>query len=314
MKKNIIIMIILVLSAHLYSQVTIGSGDPPHESAVLEIKVPSGNKGFLGPRVELTRRDTSSPIENPASGLLVLSTTDSPDGVPEEFKVKAGKFYYWLATEWIEIADQKRLDILINEELDKLGIPRIAFFNLDGKDVISGSGSNIRYGINDFMKDIVIGGSKDVPLTQIANHTDEAISFSTRVVSGVTQYLITFKPGIYNILFSYEFLPMAGATSTTPDCNNSSYFMDFPLSNGITGDRARIHSNSYHNKGNRSNHASSISYVVKIDAQTVWRVRLGTGQAGDCVIEKNGNLYGIGGFAISNTGTFLSILKVGDNK
>lgn len=313
MKKNIILILSLVLSAHLYSQVTIGSGEPSHESAVLEMKATLGNKGFLGPRVELTRRDTSSPIENPASGLLVLNTTDSPADVPEEFKVRAGKFYYWLATEWIEIIDQKRLDILINEELDKLGIPRIAFFNLNGKEVISGSSSNIRYGINDFMKDVIIGGAKDVPLSQIANHTNGAVSFSTRVVSGVTQYLITFNPGIYNILFSYEFVPVVGATSIVPDCNNSSYFMDFPISAGVTGDRARIHSNSYHNKGNTSNHGSSISYVVKIDAQTTWRVRLGTGQAGDCVVSRDGNLYGIGGFAISNSGTFLSILKVGDN-
>ena len=312
MKANKLLFITaLFVSIHVQSQVTIGSGEPPHDSAILDMKTESKDKGFLGPRVELISRNDNTPVVNPATGLLVLNTVDSPASIVDEYKVRANKFYYWSGTEWIEFVDQVQLNNTINNELEKIGIPRIAFFKLNGKDVIAGSGSTAKYGIKDFMKGIIIGGSRDVPLLEVANHTEGAVTLSTRVVSGLTQYLIILKPGIYSILFSYEFDPLAVST-LLPDCNNSSYFIDFPVGSDVTGDRARIHSNSYHNKESLSTHAGSISYVVKINNQTTWPVKLGTGQAGDCTENINNKLYSLGGFAISNNGTFLSVMKVGD--
>lgn len=172
MKKGFIIVLsVLFVSIYSHSQVTIGSDLHPHESAILDMKNYTNDKGFLGPRVALNSRDISDPVINPAKGLLVLSTQDSPEEIPDEFKVYANKFYYWSGTEWIEFIDQKRLESILSEELNKLGVPRIAFFNLIGTDVISGSGSTAKFGIKDFMKGIKIGNSKYVPIVEVANHT-----------------------------------------------------------------------------------------------------------------------------------------------
>lgn len=312
MKKNIILstLFFLFCCVCLQAQVTIGSDMEPHESAVLDIKSNENNKGFLGPRVTLTRRDVTSPVANPATGLLVLNTADSPANIPDNLKVRANKYYYWSGSEWIEFIDQYQLDNTISEELDKLGIPRIAFFQLMGEENISTTGT-AKYGIKDFMKGIRTGYRKDVPLKEVANHTNGAVSLSTRVVSGQTQYEVTFEPGIYNILFSYEFAPVSTPSSPLPDCTLSSYFMDFPLDPTTgSGDRARIHSNASHSTKAQGDHGGSISYVVKLDSRTTWPVKLGTGQAGNCTENINGYAQGIGGYAICNNGTLLSILRI----
>jgi hypothetical protein len=54
MKNKLVFFIITILSLNLSGQVTMGSGDPPHKGAVLELK--SEKLGFLGPRIQLQVR------------------------------------------------------------------------------------------------------------------------------------------------------------------------------------------------------------------------------------------------------------------
>ena len=78
------------------AQVTIGVLDPPHESALLELKSENDDKGVLFPEVALKAVWDSLTIAKPAVGLMVFNTKDSD---PEEVinisnRVRANKFLY----------------------------------------------------------------------------------------------------------------------------------------------------------------------------------------------------------------------------
>lgn len=72
------------------AQVTIGSNDAPHISAILELK--SSDKGFLGPRVALTSQTDQVTIPSPAVGLLVYNLGTAG--------LKYSGYVYWNGTEW----------------------------------------------------------------------------------------------------------------------------------------------------------------------------------------------------------------------
>lgn len=70
--KNIIVMIVsIILTTNIYSQVGIGT-TTPDGSASLDIS--STNKGLLIPRLNNTQRDA---INNPATGLLIFNTASN---------------------------------------------------------------------------------------------------------------------------------------------------------------------------------------------------------------------------------------------
>ena len=76
----------------LKCQVTIGSGDPPDNSAVLELK--ATDKGFLGPRVTLNSATDITTITNPAVGLLVYNLGTG--------NLKTQGYLYWNGSEWVQ--------------------------------------------------------------------------------------------------------------------------------------------------------------------------------------------------------------------
>lgn len=87
MKKQIITASISLLSFQSHSQVGIGTTSP-NPSSILEVS--SSDKGLLIPRVDLDDVSTSTPITNPATGLLIYNDGgDEIDG-----------FYYWNGSEW----------------------------------------------------------------------------------------------------------------------------------------------------------------------------------------------------------------------
>lgn len=87
---RIIILLTILLSVNVFSQVGINTSNP-EPSSILDIN--STDKGILIPRVGITNLyDSISPILNPAHGLMVFNTLNLP-GQEEGF-------YYW--NEFIE--------------------------------------------------------------------------------------------------------------------------------------------------------------------------------------------------------------------
>lgn len=298
MKSIIFIIIVLLQVQYTMAQVTIGADVPPHESAVLELISP--NKGFLGPRVQLTGKEDVVTISFPADGLLVYNLRDAGTG---DDKVIGDRFYYWSKGEskWVDFVGQTEIDIYVKEELTKIGIPRPAIFTVNGTDDLSSYGGG--KGINNFLSGYGTGTLQELPLKETLNYTEENVTLD------ITKKKLTFKPGVYSITFSYEVAAAPGN-----NCNNSSYFMDFPIE--VELDRARIHSNAYHKTNTNGNHAGIISYVAVLTKQNVWTVALGCGQAGDCVYKKDPNkdgLYGLSGFALTN-GSYLYVSRIADVK
>lgn len=84
-----------VLATNINAQVTIGSGERPDESALLDLKEQAdgtSHKGFLGPRVSLQSMTDQQTIPNPAAGLLVFNTGRGG--------LNYTGYVYWNGSEW----------------------------------------------------------------------------------------------------------------------------------------------------------------------------------------------------------------------
>lgn len=292
-----ILVFIICFPGNMRGQVTIGTDAPPHESAVLELV--SSDKGFLAPRIQLSSTRDQTKINNPADGLLIFNTIDSDAAVPDTEKVFADKYYYWSASlaQWVEIIDQDVLENSITEALSGLGVPRPAIFKVEGSDDIAGGGK----GINDILYNVNYGQKIKIPFVEEVNKISEFVSLGTDIDGFAT---VTFKPGIYSIVFSFKFM----ASSTAPNCTNSSYFMQFPLDLSAGDDRARIHCNVPHATYANGHHGGSINYVARLTNEYTWNIMFGPGQAGNCL----SNYKGTRGYALANDGSFLYILRIGD--
>lgn len=292
--KNIIIVIIFqLLPVHMLAQVTIGSGSPPHESAILDLQ--ASNKGFLVSRVNLTGIYDVTTIPNPAAGLIVINTAEPDTNLPEEERVYPNKFYYWVQGDtphWERFVGHDEVEYWINQEIAAWSMPQPVMFYLNGTDILEAN----RPGIRNFMAGVSANSDKPLPLKDSINHSDGAVELK----SG-TQSTIVLEPGIYNIIFAYQFIP----TITTTTCNVSCYFMDFPFYHREGGGLkyVRVYSNTYHNTKEKAAHAATINFVAPIETRTEWTVRLGAGVS---------TCTNVSGFSLPNRNTFLYITKVGD--
>lgn len=309
------LVLILISPYALWGQVTIGDITPPHESAVLELKSFSNDKGFLGARVELESTSDIKTIPNPVNGLMVYNLKNSdPDlvTVPNE-RVSAGEYYYWAESEKRWIALVGRSEKVINEILIELGVDRPALFLLNGQTKVWGKSPEKLYpnmlGYLDPLKNTSVGYSADLPFKEMFNYTNGNVTFRDN-------NLIIFEPGTYEITFVYEFVTAQYATggSITPrGCTESRYFMDFPVNkrlpnNSIEQTYARIHSSGSHyvytDDNVRVDHGNSIVFTTTILDRTEWKVKLGRGVGGNCEKAQ--------GFIMPNRSTFLYISRISD--
>lgn len=308
--KIIILIITAIWSGELFAQVTIGSGERPHDGAVLELK--SDNKGFLGPRVQLESISSPNPIEDPAVGLLVFNIGDNGTG---DEKVLKDRLYFWSGSGWIEFIYEEVLEAEINNVIKNLGIPRAAVFHLNGRDSIDYRDPLAPVlGMHDVMKDAGLGIKRRLYYKETDNETEGDVQL---VIDTWENSYLRFKKGTYSIIFAYQFIPSTYAyrNPVTPvsTCTASSYFVDFPLErSGITGDRARIHNVAYHAPGGNSHHGGSISYVIKVEQDNMhWEIRLGAGQSGsNC--NYGSSTLAIPGFSLMNENTFVLVQRIGD--
>ena len=94
MKKLLLFIGFLVcLCTNVKSQLGIGTNSVD-SSAMLDIV--SQNRGFLPPRIALTASNVSSPVNNPAVGLLIYNTATAGSDTTE---VTPG-YYYWNGKRW----------------------------------------------------------------------------------------------------------------------------------------------------------------------------------------------------------------------
>ena len=103
MIKNSLLAIGLLFSINVLAQTGIGTASP-HPSAKLEVA--SDRLGFLPPRIALTSTNSSSPINSPATGLVIFNTATagtSPNNV-------LPGYYYWDGTKWNGLVDQGALN------------------------------------------------------------------------------------------------------------------------------------------------------------------------------------------------------------
>ena len=310
MRKRLLLATVLGLSfISLKSQVTIGSEEKPHPSALLELKNETGDKGFLGPSVPLKDIWDDASIPNPIPGLMVFNTADSDPQIVINIvdRVKAERYYYWSGEKWNQLIGEDQLKTNIEFALAYEGIQRPALYTLDGNILIQKE-SDIK-GIINLLANIPPGSSVFIPLKERVNYTNGTVTTESDTDGKLT---LNFKPGVYSITFAYEFVSadLSESGETPPaGCTLSSYFMDFPYhrllpDNTIEKSQIRIVSNSPHNELITSNHGGTITFATRLYEEILWPVKLGCGNAGNC--ER------AGGFAMPNRSTYLYISRLGD--
>lgn len=300
LNKKCCFTIFLLLSINsVKSQVTIGSHDAPDKSAVLELKSENNNLGFKGPDVELEDIYDTSVVKKPAAGLLVFNTTDSPEEVVLSERVSSNKYYYWSGTQWSEVLDWFNIEENIEEVFSGIGVPRPAIFSLDGTEKIYTDVFFNMRGINNPFAT----NPMSLPLKEQVNQTDGMVTMRRSGNSSI----ISLEPGIYDISFSYELIPINDKPRT---CTSLFYYMEFPshimLSNGnIQNNTARIDSGAAINgTKNYVDHGNTINYVTVIYEKTEWEVKFAANGTGACARRDN--------YSIPNRSTYLYISRIGD--
>ncbi|MDC7996553.1 hypothetical protein [Gilvibacter sediminis] len=97
MKKKLIPIFGITLMSFWFSVAQVGIGTiAPEASAALDVS--SANSGFLAPRVSLSDvSDGTSPIDTPATGLLIFNTNASVTGG------SGTGYYYWSGSQWSQL-------------------------------------------------------------------------------------------------------------------------------------------------------------------------------------------------------------------
>lgn len=103
--KRLFFIPLLAISILSNAQVTIGSSNPPHKDALLDLKEfvdGTAEKGLLMPRVSLSATNDPSPLSTHVQGMIVYNTTPSNTQDPAylpQYHVSKG-FYYNDGKKW----------------------------------------------------------------------------------------------------------------------------------------------------------------------------------------------------------------------
>lgn len=103
-RLSALLLLFLMISSMgaISAQVTIGSGNPPNENALLDLKEEtngSSSKGLLMPRVALKAENLADPMAAHVTGMVVYNSGTSEATVEPENRVSPG-FYYNTGSRW----------------------------------------------------------------------------------------------------------------------------------------------------------------------------------------------------------------------
>jgi hypothetical protein len=97
--QSILPVVLLMFFGGYYCQAQVGIGTTtPSNNAVLELKSPNNNQGFLVPRLTTLQRTAITALTSQDNGLMVFDNDDK-------------KFYYWSNTTWIAIGAPQDLSL-----------------------------------------------------------------------------------------------------------------------------------------------------------------------------------------------------------
>lgn len=91
-----------VVAVQTQAQVTIGSENPPHTDALLDLKEASdgsSTRGLLLPRVELASTDQAHPLDNHIAGMFVFNKANAGSGI----KAVSPGTYYNTGEKWVRV-------------------------------------------------------------------------------------------------------------------------------------------------------------------------------------------------------------------
>ena len=270
-------------------------------------------------------------VPNYTDGLLVFNTADSDTELPVGDRVKANKYYYWSENKWIQVVGRQTMTENIEQALANLGIPRPAVFTLNGRQHIytySPVGDptyddmlGVINPLEGVFPDATINYTY-LPLKERVNYTSGTVRLdSVDISANKKKFTITFQPGIYSLIFTYEFIPAdtSGPSYSAGEtmCFSATYFMQFPVNivnddGTIATGSTRVESNCYHGpgryrpgEGRYCDHGNTINYVAVLLTETTWDFAFGTGW-GDTLC--NGKT----GLSMPNRSTFLYVSRLGD--
>ncbi|MBT0607515.1 PA14 domain-containing protein [Aequorivita echinoideorum] len=137
MKKTILLPLVFLFAAPLFSQVGIGNTDPA-ESSLLDVRDGNNNKGILIPRVNIPNLNNRAPITTATidESLLVYNTNTT-----------TGKgFHYWNGTSWVAL--QSGIDKNIYDANGSLNQDRMLDLNTRALNIRNGSNPGFRFNSN----------------------------------------------------------------------------------------------------------------------------------------------------------------------
>lgn len=100
--RTLLLLVVFPFTQMICAQVTIGSGIPPHDKALLDLKERAdgtADKGLILPRVSLLSAVDYLGISSHEKGTIVYNINLSDSQVPVEDRVSAG-FYYNNGSRW----------------------------------------------------------------------------------------------------------------------------------------------------------------------------------------------------------------------
>jgi hypothetical protein len=101
--RTVLFIAVLFFALTAKAQVTIGSGLPPHDDALLDMNETgtASTKGMLMPRVALSSTDLSTPLISHVEGMTVYNTANTGDVTPG--------FYYNDGIKWSRLVAKSEL-------------------------------------------------------------------------------------------------------------------------------------------------------------------------------------------------------------
>ncbi|CAD7796809.1 hypothetical protein CHRY9390_00062 [Chryseobacterium aquaeductus] len=183
MKKKLSLIAALCLLLIFKARGQIGIGSTTIENDLL-LKIASSNKGFLIPNLNIPDLNISSPVTNPAVGLLAYNNATGKEG-----------FNFWDGSKWNELVDTNNVYSVLGLSIS------YSTSNSSSVDVSTLSGA-INYVENSLPGTIwteVPGLSKDITITQANNSvvviTEGMVQANNSTVNAANTY--TYAIGVF---------------------------------------------------------------------------------------------------------------------